>query len=158
MSNKGKRLQQKDYAIEVKYSPEACEKKLMKFISKSGDEFIISADEMLSFLVEQVNMDTLSPAFVETTKVNVVEVGRQLKCVLDKDMKKGQEININYTHPYPIEFALIEEAYKIASIKKDVPALVLTHEYIEDVKTKLKPEMKEYIKKFYKSFKNVDIK
>lgn len=156
--NKATELKQKDYTLQVKYSPEACEKKLMKFISKSGDEFVISADEMLSFLVEQVNMDTLSPAFVETTKVNVVEVARHIKCVSNRDIKKGEEFNMEYVHPYPIEFALIEEAYKIAAIKKDVPAVVLTKEYIDDVKAKIKPEMEEYIKKFYKSFKNVDIK
>lgn len=156
--NKGVELKQKDYTIQIKYSKEAEDKKLMKFISKSGDEFEISADEMLSFLVEQVNMDTLSPAFVETTKVNVVEVSRQLQCVLDKDLKKGEVININYIHPYPIEFALIEEGYKIAKINLDVPAVVLTREYIEDVKTKIKPEMQEYVKNFYKSFKKVNIK
>lgn len=156
--NKAVELKQKDYTIQVKYSDEACAKRLMKFISKSGDEFVISADEMISFLIEQVNMDTLSPTFVEMTKVNVVEVARQLKCVVDKDLKRGQEININYTHPYPLEFALIEEGYKIADIKKDVPALVLTKEYLDEVKKKIKPEMEEYVRKFYKSFKQVDIK
>lgn len=157
-SNKGVELKQKDYTIQVKFSPEAEEKRLMKFISKSGDEFIISADEMISFLVEQVNMDTLSPTFVETTKINVVEVGRQLKCVLDKDMKKGQKININYFHPYPLEFALIEEAYGIAKIKKDAPVIELTPKYIEEVRKKISPKMKEYVSKFYKSFNNIKLK
>lgn len=157
-SNKGVELKQKDYTIQVKFSPEAEKKRLMKFISKSGDEFIISADEMISFLVEQVNMDTLSPTFVETTKINVVEVGRQLKCVLDKDMKKGQKININYFHPYPLEFALIEEAYGIAKIKKDAPVIELTPKYIEEVRKKISPKMKEYVSKFYKSFNNIKLK
>jgi len=151
-------LKQKDYTIQLKYSPEAEAKKLMKFISKSGDEFVISADEMISFLVEQVNTDTLSPTFVEMTKVNVVEVGRQLKCVLDKDMKAGQEININYSHPYPLEFAIIEEGYKIAKIDMSVPRFEITKEYLDEVKKKITPKMEEYVKKFYKSFKQVDIK
>jgi len=151
-------LKQKDYTIQVKYSPEAEEKKLMKFISKSGDEFEISAEEMISFLVEQVNTDTLSPTFVEMTKVNVVEVGRQLKCVLDRDFKKGEEININYTHPYPLEFALIEEGYKIAKIDMTVPRTEITKEYLDEVKKKITPKMEEYMKKFYKSFKQLDIK
>ncbi len=153
-----KTLKQKDYTVEIGYSDEAKEKKLMKFITKSGDSFEISADEMSSMLIGGVNSNTLEATFVESDRINVVEVGRQLQCVLDKDMKKGQKININYTHPYPIEFALIEEAYKIAKIDESVPKVTLTREYIDEVKSKLKPEMTEYINKFYKSFKNVNIK
>ena len=149
-------LKKKDYTIQVGYSKEANKKKLMKFITKKhGDEFEISAEEMSSILVGQVNADTIEATFVESDKINVVEVGRQLQVKLDKDMKKGDVININYTHPYPIEFALIEEAYKIAKIDMNIPKVTLTKEYIDDVKSKLKPEMTDYINKFYKSFKNL---
>ena len=150
-------LKQKNYTVEIGYSDEAKEKKLMKFITKSGDEFEVSANELSSMLIGGVNSDTLEATFVESDRINVVEVGRQLQCVLDKDMKKGQKININYTHPYPIEFALIEEAYKIAKIDESVPRIVLTREYINEVKSKLKPEQTEYINKFYKSFKNIKV-
>jgi hypothetical protein len=150
-------LKQKDYTVEIGYSPEAIEKKLLKFITKSGDEFEVSAEELSSMLVGGVNSEVLEATFVESDRINVVEVGRQMQCELTEDMKKGQKININYTHPYPIEFALIEEAAKIAKIDMSVPRIVLTKEYIEEVKSKLKPEMNEYMKKFYKSFKNVKI-
>lgn len=158
VSNKAIELKQKNYTIQVKYSQEAIEKKLMKFITPNGDSFEVSSDEMLSILMEQVNQDTLIPAFVEMDRINVVEVSRQLKCVLTEDMKKGREILLNYKHPYPIEFALIEEAYKIASINKDVPVFTLTKDYIEDVRKKIKPGMKDYIKKFYRSFKELNLK
>lgn len=150
-------LKKENYTIQVNYSPEAKEKKLMKFISKSGDEFVISAEEMTSILVGQVNSETLEATFVESDKINVVEVGRQLACVLDKDMKKGDKININYTHPYPLEFALIEEAYKIAKIDEKVPRFEITKEYLDEVKKKLKPEQTDYINKFYKSFKQIKV-
>ena len=150
-------LKKDKYTIQVKYSPEAVEKKLMKFITPSGDEFEISAEEMISILVGQVNNDTLEATFVETDKINVVEVGRQLKCVLDEDMKKGQEININYVHPYPLEFALIEEAYKIATVDHGGKYLTLTAEMIEDVKKKTTPGMKDFTEKFYRSFKQVKL-
>lgn len=156
-NNKGKILKQKGYTVEVRYSEEAIKNKLLRFTVTEGNSFEIKAEEIISMLVTEVNADTLSPTFVETDKVNVVEVGRQLQCVLDKDMKKGEKININYSHPYPIEYALIEEAYKIAKIKKDVPALSLTVDYIEEVKKKLKPEMEKYINTFYKSFRNLKI-
>lgn len=155
---KATELKKKDYTVQIGYSDEAKAKKLMKFITKSGDSFEISADELSSMLIGGVNSDTLEATFVESERINVVEVGRQLQCVLDKDMKKGEKININYTHPYPIEFALIEEAYKIAKIDESVPRIVLTREYINEVKAKLKPEMTDYINKFYKSFKNLKLK
>ena len=156
---KPKEIKQKDYTVQIGYSDEAKTKKLMKFITtKNGDEFEISADELSTMLIGGVNSDTLEATFVESDRINVVEVGRQLQCELTEDMKKGQKININYTHPYPIGFALIEEAYKIAKIDMSVPKIELTKEYIDKVKAQLKPEQTEYINKFYKSFKNVDIK
>jgi len=154
---KQKILKQKGYTVEINYSEEASSKKLLKFTPTDNKSFEISAEELSSILIGGVNSDTLEATFVESDKINVVEVGRQLQCVLDKDMKKGEKININYTHPYPIEFALIEEAYKIAKIDESVPRITLTTEYIEEVKSKLKPEMRDYIEKFYKSFKNLKI-
>ncbi len=62
---------------------------------------------------------------------------------------------MNYTHPYPVEFALIEEAYKIAKIDESIPRITITKEYLDDVRAKIKPEMREYSESFYKSFKNI---
>jgi len=154
----GKEIKKDDYIVQVGYSDEAKEKHLIKFISKSGDEFEISAEEMSEMLIGGVNSNTLEATFVESNKINVVEVGRQLECVLDKDMKKGEKININYAHPYPIEFALIEQVYGIAKINEDVPVFTLTREYMDKVKSQLKPEQQEFMKKFYKSFRNVKLK
>jgi hypothetical protein len=155
--NKAIRLERQNYAIEIKYSPEAIEKKLMKFITPLGEAFEISADEMISILVSQVNTEALAPTFVDSKKIDVVEVSRQLECELQEDMKKGQKIRLDYVHPYPIEFALIEESYKIAKINKDVHAFEITKEYIDAVKEKIRPEMEEYLNKFYKSFKNIKL-
>lgn len=154
--NKGLKSKKATYTVEVKYSKEASEKKLIRFTPK-GKNFEISADELINLLTTQVNNDVLSPTFVDIDRINVVEVSRQLKCVLDEDMKKGQEIRLNYTHPYPIEFALIEEAYKIAKINKDVPALELTMKYMNSVKKRTTPSMVDYIKKFYRSFKGLSL-
>ena len=150
-------LKKENYTIQVGYSEEANKKKLMKFIPVDNKPFEISAEEMSSILVGQVNAETLEATFVESDKINVVEVGRQLQCVLDKDMKKGEKININYTHPYPLEFALIEQVYGIAKVNMDVPALTLTKEYIEEAIKKIKPEQEKFLNTFYKSFKNVKL-
>ena len=155
---KAKEIKKDNYTVQIGYSKEAKKKKLLKFISKSGDEFEIAAEELASMLVGGVNQDTLEATFIETDRINVVEVGRQLKCVLDQDMKKGEEIRLNYAHPYPLEFAIIEQVMGIAKINMDVQALTLTKEYIEEAKKKLKPDQEKFIKKFYKSFKNVEEK
>lgn len=156
-NEKGIKLDKGKFTVEVKYSDEAVEKRLIKFTVIEGKEIVLTADELSSMLINQVNSETLSATFVETDRVNVVEVMRQIKCVLDKDYKKGQTININYTHPYPIEFALIEEAWKIAQVQKDVKVMDLTIDYIEEVKKKIKPEMEKYLKKFYQAFKTIDL-
>lgn len=154
---KPKQIKKENYTVQIGYSEEAVEKKLLKFISKSGDEFEISAEELSSMLIGGINSDTLEATFVESDKINVVEVGRQLECVLDKDMKKGEKILMNYKHPYPIEFALIEQAMGIAKIDEDVPVTTLTKEYIDKVRSKIKPNQENFIQKFYKSFKNVKL-
>ena len=154
---KPRQIKKKDFTVQIGYSKEAKKKKLLKFISKSGDEFEISAEELSSMLIGGINSDTLEATFVESDKINVVEVGRQLECVLDKDMKKGEKILMNYKHPYPIEFALIEQAMGIAKIDEDVPVTTLTKEYINKVRSKIKPNQENFIQKFYKSFKNVKL-
>jgi len=152
-----KQIKRKDYTVQIGYSEKAKKDKLLKFIPKDG-AFEISAEELASMLIGGVNSDTLKATFVEHDKINVVEVGRQLQCVLDKDMKKGDKININYTHPYPVEFAVIEQVYGIAKINMDVPALTLTKKYIQEVRAKIKPAQEKFLKKFYKSFKNLKLK
>ncbi len=157
-NTKGVKLVKDGYEIHVKYSDESIKKKLVKFVV-TGDnkEIVLSADEIISTLVGQVNSEVLSAAFVESDRVNVVEVARQLQVVLDKDYPKGSVINLNYTHPYPIEFALIEEVWKIAKIKGDTKVTELTAEYIEKVKLQIKSEMVDYASKFYKSFKSINL-
>ena len=155
---KAKQIKKKDYTVQIGYSKEAKKKKLLKFISKSGDEFEISAEELSTMLIGGINQETLEATFVEADKVNVVEVGRQLECELDKDMKKGDKFRLNYAHPYPLEFAIIEQVWGIAKINMDVPVFTLTKEYIDETKKKLKPEQTKFIEKFYKSFRNLKLK
>ena len=152
-------LKKDTFKVQVNYSPEAIEKKMMKFItSEHGDEFEISADEMSSMLIGQVNTELLQATFVESDRIAVVEVKRQIKARLDRDFKAGEEVNFEYTHPYPLEFALIEQAYGIAKVNKDVDALVLTEEYMETVLNKTTPNQKSFVRKFYDFFKGLTLK
>jgi len=153
-------LKKDGYTLQVNYSKEAKEKKLMKFIPTDGKPFVISADEMGTILSSQINSQTLEAIFVESDRVDVVEVERQMRCLADKDIKKGDEIRITYKHPLPVEFALIEEAWRLAEIKKDVPIKTLSVQYIKKARDKMKPIKKNnetFLKSFYAFFKNIKI-
>lgn len=157
MAKKAKRLDTDTYSLEINYTPEAVSKKLIKFIPKEGKEFVISADEIISFLVNQVNMNTLEPTFVDSEKINVCEVYREIQVKLNKDFKEGETINIGYVHPYPLEFALLEEVYKIAKVAEGTKVVELTKELIDATKEKIKPEMEDFTKKFYKGHKSLNL-
>lgn len=148
-------MKKENFTLQVNYSPEAIEKKLMKFITPSGDMFEISAEEMATILIGQVNSELIAASFVESDRVNVVEVTRQIRVRLDRDFKSGEEIRLDYVHPYPVEFALIEEAAKLAKINMDTPRYELTVEYINSVKEKITPKQRKFVDLIYKFFKNL---
>jgi hypothetical protein len=155
LEKKATELKKEDYTIQVNYSQEAIEKKLMRFISKNGDVFIISAEEMATILIGQVNSELVEATFVESDRVNVVEVTRQIRVRLDRDFKAGEEIRLDYVHPYPVEFAIIEEAAKLAKINMDTPRYELTVDYINEVKGKLTPKQHKFVELVYKFFKDL---
>ncbi len=149
------KLKKEKYELQVNYSQEAIDRKLMKFITPSGDEFEISADEMSTILIGQVNSEVVAATFVESDRVNVVEVTRQIRAKADRDIKKGEEIRIDYTHPYPVEFAIIEEGMNLAKINMDKPMTTLTAEFLAEVKAKITPEQIKFVDKFYDFFKKI---
>ncbi len=148
---------QKDYTVEIKYSKEAIKNKLIKFTTPKGESFEIGSDKLIELIGQNVNSEALAPTFVDTEKITVVYVKRQIKFRLDKDMKAGEEIRAEYSHPYPLEFAIIEEGYNIALIDKDKMAMVVTPELLKQVKRDIPEESKNFIKKFYQSFKSLNL-
>lgn len=155
MEKKPIELKKEKYKIQVNYSEDAIAKKLMKFITPGGEEFEISAEEMSTILIGQVNSDLIEATFVESDRVNVVEVLRQIRVRADRDIKKGEEVRIDYTHPYPIEFAIIEEAARVAIINRNVPVRELTIEYINAVKQKITPKQRKFSELVWKFFKDL---
>lgn len=148
-------MKKEGYTLQVNYSQEAIDKKLMKFITPSGDEFEISAEEMSTILIGQVNSSVIEATFVETDRVNVVDVTRQIKVRLDRDFKAGEEIRLDYVHPYPLEFAIIEQAAKLAKINMDTPRYELTVEYIKEVEAKITPKQRKFVDRFYKFIRSL---
>lgn len=148
-------MKKEGYTLQVNYSQEAIDKKLMKFVTPSGDTFEISAEEMATILIGQVNSSVIEATFVETDRVNVVDVTRQLKVRLDRDFSAGEEIRFDYVHPYPVEFAIIEQAAKLAKINMDTPRYELTVEYIKSVEQKITPKQRKFVDRLYKFFRSL---
>lgn len=155
MSKEAVKMVKDGYELHVNYDEEAIEKKLMKFVPVGGEPFVISAEEMSSILIGQVNSEVLSATFVESDRINVVDVMRQVRVIADRDIKRGEEIRLDYYHPYPLEFAVIEEAAKLAKIQMDVPMMTLTVGYINAAKGKTLPEQKRFSDFFWKFFKDL---
>jgi len=153
----GSKHDSKSYTVEVKYSAESKAKKLVRFTAKENGVFEISTDELIDIVAMHVNSQLLAPMFVETDSINIVQVQRQISAIADRNISVGEKINLNYFHPYPLEFALIEQAYKIAKVDEGIEVKVLTKKFIEEVKNKIKPEMEDFIKNFYKSYKHLSL-
>jgi hypothetical protein len=157
MAKQAKRLDTETYSLEINYDETAVTKKLIKFIPKEGIPFEISAEDMISFLVNQVNMNTLEPTFVDTEKINICDVYREIKVKLDRDFKEGEIIQLGYKTPYPLEFAVLEAIYNIAKVEEGAEVFSLTKEMIYKYKTEIKPEQVDYVKKFYEGHKGLNL-
>jgi hypothetical protein len=151
----GMKSKQKDYTVEIKYSPEAIKNRLIKFTTDKKGGFEVSADKLIELLSHYVNSEELAPAFVDTQRINVVYVKRQIQAILERDFKAGEKISLEYEHPYPLEFALIEEAFNIAKVNKDREGFVVTPELIKKTKKQTPKSCIDFVKKFYESFKNM---
>jgi hypothetical protein len=154
---KGVIADKKDYTVELKYSPKAERDQLIKFTAKKGNSFEVSAPQMIELVSQYVNGQDLEPVFVDTERIKVVYVERQMEAVLDRDFKAGEKIRLNYKHPYPLEFAIIEEAYNIAKIDSSRPGFEVTPELMKQVKRNTPQKSKTFIEKFYQAFKNLSL-
>ena len=146
-----------DYKVSVKYSDEAIEKKLMKFETPSGDSFEISVEHMIELVSHYVNGSDLAPMFVDNERIKIVYVTRNMKFKLEKDFKAGEEIIVAYEHPYPLEFAILEEAFNIALIKPEKMGFIVTPEIIAEVKRRIPQDSKKFIEKLYQSNENLNL-
>lgn len=151
---KGFKSVQDGYTVEIKYNDESKNKKLIKF-SVGESSFEISTEKLIELVSHYVNGEELAPMFVDNERINIVYVKRQIQARLDKDFKEGDILNFEYSHPYPLEFAILEEASKLALIEKDREGVIVTPELIKRVKDAMPSQNENFIKKFYESFKNL---
>lgn len=158
IDKKGFISKKEDYSVSIKYNKKAIDKKLVKFSFTGKKDFEISVDSLIELITQYVNSKDLGPLFVDTEKINIVYVKRQMKARLDRDFKAGEEISLEYSHPYPLEFALIEEGFKIAKVENEKGMIEITPEVIKKaMDSKNKKENDGFLKKFYQTFKNITL-
>lgn len=139
----------KGYSVELKYSKKAIEKELIKFTTKGGLVLEIPANELIEILITGVNREKLEPVFVNSETIDIVYVERALNFVADRNIKKGEKFNVTYKHPYPLEFAAIEDALKLCKIDIDSKVYPFTPDLLKKIKKKNTDEQKNFVKKFF---------
>lgn len=154
-NKKGLISEKKNYTVELKYSSKAERDQLIRFTAKEGNTFEISAPQIVELVSQYINGKDLEPVFVDTERIKVVYVTRQMEAKLDRDFKAGETIRIGYQHPYPLEFAIIEEGMKLAKIDPNREGFIVTPELLKQVKRNTPESSKNFIQKFYESFKNL---
>lgn len=156
-NKKGLISEKKNYTVELKYSSKAERDQLIRFTAKEGNSFEISAPQIVELVSQYINGKDLEPVFVDTERIKVVYVTRQMEATLDRDFKAGETIRIGYQHPYPIEFAIIEEGMKLAQIDPNREGFIVTPELLKQVKRNTPEASKNFIQKFFQSFKNIGL-
>lgn len=156
-NKKGLISEKKNYTVELKYSSKAERDQLIRFTAKEGNTFEISAPQIVELVSQYINGKDLEPVFVDTERIKVVYVTRQMEAKLDRDFKAGETIRIGYQHPYPLEFAIIEEGMKLAKIDPNREGFIVTPELLKQVKRNTPESSKNFIQKFFQSFKNIGL-
>ncbi len=149
--------EKKGYTVELKYSPKAERDQLIRFTAKEGNTFEITAPQIVELVSQYINGKDLAPVFVDTERIKVVYVKRQFEAKLDRDWKAGETIRIGYEHPHPLEFAIIEEGMKLLEIDSSREGFIVTPELLKQVKRNTPQASKNFIQKFYESFKNIGL-
>lgn len=149
-NNKGFKLDNKDFKIEVKYSEEAEKKELIKLTPKKGKSIEINADALLGIIASQFKTKEFALALADTEvdKIYLVEAIRQIYFDADKDYKKGDKIHLKFPHMYPYVLAALEETYNICKMNGDVQSVPV--EIYKQVLEKLGEINRPFIEKFYK--------
>lgn len=117
--------------FEAKWSQAAKNKSLIR-ITEGDKKIIFSLNDFIGFVASHYNSSVTAPMIVNNDMVQLVEVMRQLKFKADRDIKEGEEFNVNFTHVMPIEYAVAEHALNLCKINgEEVKVETITKEAYE---------------------------
>jgi len=138
------------FDVVIKYSEDAKEKELIKFVVEDK-EVVISADEILNIIREQFNQKEMALA-LSTTDINfipAIETAIPISYIANKDIKQGERVQFFAPFTIPLGMARVMEANRLCIIKGKEVKLIPKEEYEETAKT-LEDASKEFVEKYWK--------
>lgn len=138
-----------DYSVLVRYSKNAIENNLIKFIPKKGEPFEVQLGEMIDLLSKFVSSEVLAPTLMDNKVVNMIKVQRALQFVPNKDIKAGELVNIPFEHMMPVEYAIAEEALGVSRMTDSVKTL--NHKQLAQAEKRVNDAVMEFSKASYES-------
>ena len=150
-ANEAIKAVKRDYSVELKYSDEAKEKKLIKFTAlRRNREFVISLDEITRLIMLHLNKDYIPMLEVVNECVDMVITERSISGVCSRDFKEGETISFNFEQPMPVEMAVAEQAFNICRINGDV--VKVPAENLLKAETELSARQKQYLEFAHKEY------
>lgn len=126
----GQFFENEKYRIEIKYSPEAVEKELIKIKLKDSDTVEFSSGQLIEIISKNLKNKEMALALseyeLETKTISTINVVRTFEFVANQDYKKGDKVAFNFEQPYPFFIALLEEAYGLAKTKGEVVSVPMS--------------------------------
>lgn len=150
-NKKGNFFENENIRIDIKYDTESIEKELIKFTVKTGNEFIISSEDILAIVREQFKQKNLAAALTtaDTSFVPTAEAAVPIYFNANKDIKEGELVQFFAPMQIPLGIALVMEALRLCTIKGKEIIKVPIEEF-EEAKTTLAEESREFTEKFFK--------
>lgn len=150
-ANEAIKATKRDYSVELKYSDEAKEKKLIKFTAlRRNREFVISLDEITKLIMLHLNKEYIPMLEVKNECVDMIIVERSITGKCSRDYKEGELISFNYEQPMPVEMAIAEEAYNICKLGEDI--VKVPAENLSKAQEELNARQKQYLEFTHKEY------
>lgn len=136
--------EQDGFDIVIKWDAEARLNNLIKIVPHKGTkEIIISADLMTNTIIDNFSINHMYAMDTKVKQIDTIEVERTIKGVCEKDFKKGDEITFNYRHVLPLEYAIVEEAERLARISGEGVRTV-TREELDKAALNIRDSVREF--------------
>lgn len=106
------------FAVTANYSKTAKRDKTLKFKThKFKEEFEISLGDVVNLCIKFFTQEDAAPLRFKHNVVKMTNVERTLVLTPERDIAAGEQVNLNFTHPMPLEWAIAEQAAGRLSIE-----------------------------------------
>lgn len=138
------------YKVEIGYSRRAVTKELIRLVIKKGDSVELSIRELVDLVAHHFNKKRISPLIVQNNVIRMTEVTRTIQGTLNKDMKAGEPIVLQYKHLIPYDFAVAEEAMELCKVQgRPIIQHEISEKDFEDAKLSIDEKTKSFIELNY---------